>query len=156
VEPSARSTLLAVVTLLLVSSCSRPAQVTLFNHTDAPIKVYLERHFIWSKKALTIGPGMSARFDYPDTAGQWTLRVSESGCELAYPVPHYLSSPFPRPAHHVSDLSAKAQLEPDSTIYLIPPDATTVVDVASVASFQIEGFPLRPSARGCPRLEAKT
>jgi len=142
--------LTGVAALTGIAACSKPTQLMLFNNTDAPIKVYLAPRYAWSKKDITIASGMSARFDYPATSEGWALRLSASGCEATYSVPHYLKAyPFPPQSYEGSpDKSVKVQIEPDLAVHLIPPSATAIVNVGS-ASLQVQGFPLRPSSRSC-------
>jgi len=152
--------LAGIAALTGMAACSKPAQLMLFNNTGAPIKVYLAPRYAWSRKDITIGSGMSARFDYPVTNQGWRLRLSASGCEATYSVPHYLNiphylseDPLPRDSY---DIPVHVQIEPDLAIYLVPPLTKAVVDVGRSASLQVQGLPLRPSSRSCLAPEPKT
>jgi hypothetical protein len=46
-------------------------------------------------------------------------------------------------------IAVQAQLEPDLTMYWVPPDAKVVSDVKLSRSLQAEGFPLRPTSLTC-------
>jgi hypothetical protein len=127
--------------LICCTACSQALQLMLFNNTSSAIEVHL------LGKNVAIGPGSSARFKYPATNEEWTLRLSASGCELTYLPPHYPKYPF---GPHPYNVPLKAQVEPDLAIFLVPPDTKAVSDVSLSASLQVQGFPLRPSSRTCP------
>jgi hypothetical protein len=131
---------LGIAALICITACSQPLELLLFNNTPNPIDVHLLR------KNIAIGPGASARFKYPATNEEWTLRLSAAGCEVTYLPPHYPKYPF---GPHPYNVPLKAQVEPDLVIYLVPPDTKAVSEVSLSASLQAEGFPLRPSSRAC-------
>jgi hypothetical protein len=129
-----------LATLACVTACSQPLELLLFNNTSGPIEIHL------LGKNIAIGPNSSARFKYPATGEEWTLRLSASGCNLTYLPPHYPKYPF---GPHPYNVPLKAQVEPDLMIYLVPPDTKAVSDVSLFASLQTQGFPLPANARAC-------
>jgi len=141
VKSSIKYAFLGIATLICIAACSQPLELMLVNNTSSSIEVHL------LKKSISIATASSARFKYPATNEEWTLRLSASGCELTYLPPHYPKYPF---GPHPYNALLKAQIQPDLVIYLVPPDKKAVSDVSLFASLQTQGFPLRPSSHTCP------
>jgi hypothetical protein len=128
--------------LICITACTPVMQLVPFNNTSGLIEVHFAR------KDIVIDAGSSARLIYPQSNEKWTLRISASGCEVTYLVPHYLAE-YPFQIHWFS-APVNVQVEPDLAIYLVPPDTQAASNVGLFASLQTEGFPLRPTSRTCP------
>lgn len=127
--------------LVCISACTPVMQLVTFNNTPG----LLEVHF--ARKDIAIATGSSARFRYPQSNEKWTVRISASGCEVTYILPHYLLG-YTAPIRWFS-APVNVQIEPDLSIYLVPSDTESVSNVSLLASLQSDGFPLRPSSRTC-------
>jgi hypothetical protein len=78
VKSSIKYAFLGIATLICIAACSQPLELMLVNNTSSSIEVHL------LKKSISIATASSARFKYPATNEEWTLRLSASGCELTY------------------------------------------------------------------------
>ena len=100
-KSSIKYSFLVIATPICIAACSQPLELMLLNNTSSQIEVHL------LKKNISIATGSSARFKYPATNEEWTLRLSESGCELTYLPPHYPKYPF---GPHPHNVPLKAQI----------------------------------------------
>ncbi|GMW07265.1 MAG: hypothetical protein QY320_13025 [Gammaproteobacteria bacterium] len=85
-------------------------------------------------------PGRTATFKYPTDSGR-PLIVFWHGCVHTYIAPERKPGEF-RGTDWMLRGAYRAQLEPDGSLYLVPPGAALPTDVA--VTTQPEGFPLRP------------
>lgn len=130
-----------VATLLLVA-CSLKLDVTLFNNTSKELLVRPE------DSEIALKTGGAATFYYPGEAQRWTFNLVTSQCEYVYQVPKTLEH-YPWPAG--SRTALKAQVEPDLSIHLLPPEANGVGVVGGYAALQQDGFPLHPISSSCKK-----
>ncbi len=70
VEVSFKYVFLGLATLVCITACSQSLELMLYNNASGPVEVHL------SGKDILIGAGLSARFKYPATSEEWTLRMS--------------------------------------------------------------------------------
>ena len=130
----------AIAMLLLTSSCSLKLKVTLFNDSGRRLVVHSE------SGEIPLNESASATFFYPGTSQRWMLRLSTPQCEYAYQVPSSLEH---YPVSSGTREPLKAQVEPDLSIYLLPPAASGVGVITEYGALQNDGFPLRPVSSSC-------
>ena len=136
-----RSVLIAALVLasVVVVGCSRFLEIELFNNTNETVTAQPT-----SEKAI-VSPGQSKEFRYPGDNENWMLILATKSCDYVYPVPRTFEN-YPRP-----DYSGpfKVQLEKDFVLYLLPNEATAVVNAQDLGPVQKGVFPLRPSSKTC-------
>lgn len=125
---------------LVLAGCSLKLEVALFNNSGKELVVHAD------KSEIPIGKGEFAKFYYPGEAQRWTFRLSTRQCEYVYEAPRSLEH-YPWPSGSREPL--KAQVEPDFSIHLLPPEANSVNVVAEHAALQQDGFPLHPVSTSC-------
>jgi len=139
-DKSLRTSLIVLLTAVGVGGCSERLQLLLFNNTTNEVTVQARG------ESAVIGLRRSAKFEYPQSGENWTLRLATADCDYEYQVPktleHYPWSPG-------SNGPLKAQVEKEFDIYLLPPTATEVRSVSELGSLQQDGFPLHPIAKIC-------
>ena len=129
----------AAMAILLVG-CSIRLELVLFNNSSKVVVAHLERG------SVTMATGAFGRFFYPGEIERWKLKLTTSNCDYTYDVPRSLEH-YPWPLRRGEDF--KAQLEPDFSIYLLPPTATGTSVVADFPAWQQDGFPLHPVSSTC-------
>ncbi|HVW75204.1 MAG TPA: hypothetical protein VHC39_16320 [Rhizomicrobium sp.] len=133
---------IAMLAFLGLAACSLSQKIALYNDADTPLTVRI------AGKLISIAPGQSAAFAYPQSSENWTLLISDTACEYLYQLPRSLDH-YPWKAIKAYDDPIMAQVERDHAVYLLPPSADGVADVSALTSGQVDGFPLRPVSRTC-------
>ena len=132
--------LMALGSALGLGGCSFKLEIALFNNASRAVTVRADG------RGLALERGRFVQFYYPGEGQRWIFRLSTAECEYVYQVPrsleHYPWSPG-------SNGPLKAQVEPDFTIYLLPPAANEVGTVSGYSSLQQDGFPLHPASTSC-------
>lgn len=135
-----RSTLLRVIALLAagltLASCGllqrAPGTSVVEFHNNSGRTVLVENN--------ELRPGRAGTFRYPVDSDR-ALIVFWNGCVHTYIAPASRPGEF-RATDWMLRGRYRVQLEPDGTLYLVPPGAGIPVDPAALN--QPEGFPLRP------------
>lgn len=139
------ASILAILLVILgvagITACSLQLEVLLLNNSGKIFAVHLKRGDI------PIGVRASAKFYYPGPDDGWMLRLSTPQCEYTFEVPSSLDH-FPWHEKQYAD-PIKVQVEPDFSLFLLPPSATGLSPVDQFAAFQRDGFPLRPVSASC-------
>ena len=106
------------------------AVVQFYNHSGRQVLV----------EGNELRPDRVGTFKYPTASGE-PLIVFWAGCVHAYVAPERKPGEFRGVDWMLRD-SYRVQLEPDATLYLLPPDVNMPADAPSLK--QPEGFPLKP------------
>ena len=115
---------------LIFDKAPGTAVVQFYNHSNRRILV----------EDNELRPDHMGTFKYPTDSGK-PLIVFWDGCVHAYVAPDRKPGEFRGVDWMLRD-AYRVQLEPDATLYLLPPDAPMPADTTSLA--QPEGFPLKP------------
>lgn len=119
-----------------------------FNNTGGEIEILSVRsessrtHI--KNKIISSGSGFNTKFAIPKMGDSWIVRVTSKNCAFTYKVG------LPT-VGWVNDISphVKVQIEEDMTLYLIPENSKTPVDVSTYVDEQGDGFPLKPVETAC-------
>ena len=106
------------------------AVVQFYNHSGRQILV----------EDNQLRPDRTGTFEYPTDSGN-PLIVFWDGCVHTYIAPPRKPGEFRGRDWMLRD-AYRVQLEPDATLYVLPPDVDAPADVASLK--QPDGFPLKP------------
>lgn len=127
--------------LASLTACSLYLQIALFNNSGEAITVEL-----WHEN-IAVRPAQFAQFKYPGQNENWQVHIATATCDYIYQVPQEGLDKI-RPEGHYSD-PLPLQLEKDFDIYVLPPDAKSIVPVAALGAMQRAGFPLHPISKTC-------
>jgi len=128
--------LILLLAALVLGSCGvfrkapGTAVVQFYNHSGHRILV----------EDNELRPNRVGTFEYPTDSGR-PLIVFWNGCVHTYIAPDPRPADFSERDWMLRD-AYRLQLEPDATLYLLPPDAGLPADIANLR--QPEGFPLKP------------
>ena len=130
----------ALICPLVLAACSLRLEISLFNDSGEAITIAL-----WHKD-LPIEPGQFGVFDYPGPNENGQVHISAGRCSYIYEVPQ---GGLPHLRNAGNDGPLNLQVEKDFAIYVLPPDAGSVVSTAELSAFQKDGFPLHPTSKIC-------
>ena len=133
-----------------LAGCQAPIEIRVHNATGAVVDLLPIQYDGWPR-TLHIKPGRSAR----RSATESKLIVATAGCRAHYLLPEMGSTfPWTIPGQGKDEsypYPVEVQLEPDFTLYLLPPRSERTLPVEWLKTRQAHGYPVKPKSLTCGR-----